>query len=148
MVSTVRPNATETPSRPMPTFGKAAASTALPQPPSTSQNVPMNSATMRTFRLMSLPLGCSKPSNTAPCWRAGNNPAIRPWSYVLPGLLQADARRAGDARRVRDLGPHETGEFFRRHAHRLGAERSQPLAHVRRRHYAGKVARDLLHDRW
>src|SRR3954462_6345808 len=44
IVSTVRPNASETPSSPMPTFGKAAASTALPHPPSTSQNVPMNSA--------------------------------------------------------------------------------------------------------
>src|SRR6185312_5524446 len=44
MVTTVRPNATETPSNPIPTFGKAAARTALPQPPSTSQNVPMNSA--------------------------------------------------------------------------------------------------------
>jgi hypothetical protein len=28
----------------MPTWGNAAASTALPQPPKTSQNVPMNSA--------------------------------------------------------------------------------------------------------
>src|SRR5690606_19639610 len=44
MVSTVRPKASETPSRPMPTSGKAAASTALPQPPSTSQKVPKNSA--------------------------------------------------------------------------------------------------------
>ena len=45
MVSTVRPKARDTPSRPMPTSGKAAASTALPQPPSTSQNVPIASAT-------------------------------------------------------------------------------------------------------
>ena len=44
MVSTVSPNASETPSRPMPTFGNAAASTALPQPPKTSQKVPKNSA--------------------------------------------------------------------------------------------------------
>ena len=43
MVSTVRPNARATPSRPMPTSGKPAASTALPQPPNTSQNVPTNS---------------------------------------------------------------------------------------------------------
>ena len=47
MVSTVRPKASATPSRPMPTSGKAAASTALPQPPSTSQKVPMNSAARR-----------------------------------------------------------------------------------------------------
>ncbi|MNC64974.1 hypothetical protein D3C81_2042370 [compost metagenome] len=44
MVNTVRPNARETPSRPIPTLGNAAASTALPQPPSTSQKVPINSA--------------------------------------------------------------------------------------------------------
>src|SRR5215510_13482313 len=44
MVSTVRPKANDTPCRPMPTFGNAAASTALPQPPITNQNVPKNSA--------------------------------------------------------------------------------------------------------
>src|ERR1700733_2622199 len=44
MVTTVRPNANETPSKPIPTWGKAAARTALPHPPSTNQNVPMNSA--------------------------------------------------------------------------------------------------------
>src|SRR5688572_20466925 len=53
MVRTVSPNATDTPSSPMPTPGKAAASTALPQPPSTSQNVPMNSATIRTLNVIS-----------------------------------------------------------------------------------------------
>ena len=52
MVSTVRPNARATPSNPMPMSGKVAASTALPQPPSTSQNVPMNSAPSRRERLM------------------------------------------------------------------------------------------------
>src|SRR6185503_6416405 len=147
MVTTVRPNATETPSSPMPTFGKAAASTALPQPPSTSQNVPMNSATMRMFRLMSLPLGSGTPSNTGQCWRVARSPTIRPWSYVAAGLLQADTGGAGDTRGVLDLGMHETGEFFRRHAHRLGAEGSQPLAHLRRRHRAREVARDFLHHR-
>src|SRR5882672_2852630 len=44
MVSTVRPNATATPCSPIPRSGKAADRTALPQPPSTSQNVPRNSA--------------------------------------------------------------------------------------------------------
>src|SRR4029077_14851008 len=43
MVNTVRPNASATPSRPMPTFGNPAARTALPHPPRTSQNVPRNS---------------------------------------------------------------------------------------------------------
>src|SRR5664280_844957 len=45
MVSTVRPRAT--PSNPIPTSGNLAASTALPQPPSTNQNVPTNSADSR-----------------------------------------------------------------------------------------------------
>src|SRR6185369_9225375 len=47
MVRTVRPKATETPSSPIPTPGNAAASTALPQPPRTSQKVPTNSAARR-----------------------------------------------------------------------------------------------------
>src|SRR5579872_6091562 len=45
MTNTVRPNARATPTNPMPNAGNAAASTAAPQPPSTSQAVPMNSAT-------------------------------------------------------------------------------------------------------
>src|SRR5688572_15848077 len=53
-VSTVNPNASETPVNPMPTSGKVAASTALPQPPRTSQNVPMNSA--ESFANMGAPL--------------------------------------------------------------------------------------------
>src|SRR4051794_40479939 len=47
MVSTVKPNANATPRKPIPRPGKPAASTAAPQPPSTSQNVPKNSATTR-----------------------------------------------------------------------------------------------------
>src|SRR3990167_179978 len=46
MVNTVRPNAMATPSTPIPR-GEEAASTALPQPPNTSQNVPNNSVTER-----------------------------------------------------------------------------------------------------
>jgi hypothetical protein len=38
------------PSKPIPTCGNAAASTALPHPPKTSQNVPKNSATARFDR--------------------------------------------------------------------------------------------------
>ena len=37
-------NASETPTKPIPTPGNAAANTALPQPPKTNQNVPKNSA--------------------------------------------------------------------------------------------------------
>src|SRR5215471_7480089 len=47
MVSTVRPNANATPRKPMPSAGKPAASTAAPQPPKVSQNVPKNSAAAR-----------------------------------------------------------------------------------------------------
>src|SRR5215468_9717364 len=41
---TVRPNASATPSNPMPTLGNAAEKTAAPQPPKTRTNVPMTSA--------------------------------------------------------------------------------------------------------
>src|SRR5215472_18957747 len=44
IVSTVRPNASATPAKPIPRLGKAAARTALPHPPNTSQKVPSNSA--------------------------------------------------------------------------------------------------------
>ena len=47
IVSTVKPNARDTPSKPIPTFGNAAARTALPHPPNTSQNVPTNSVAER-----------------------------------------------------------------------------------------------------
>src|ERR1700744_4928045 len=51
MVSTVRPNANATPTKPMPSPwtgpAKLAARTALPQPPRTSQNVPNSSAARR-----------------------------------------------------------------------------------------------------
>src|SRR5215472_544029 len=47
IVRTDRPKAKATPSKPMPTCGKAAAKTALPQPPNTSQKVPRNSAADR-----------------------------------------------------------------------------------------------------
>src|SRR5262245_9141812 len=44
MVTTLRPNARETPTRPIPTCGKPAAITALPHPANVSQKVPMASA--------------------------------------------------------------------------------------------------------
>src|SRR5688572_7231023 len=53
MVRTERPKAKDTPSNPIPTCGKAAASTALPHPPSTSQRVPKNSAEAFCIRLNS-----------------------------------------------------------------------------------------------
>src|SRR5689334_25382712 len=50
MVKTVNPKAKETPNNPIPTLVKAAASTALPQPPKTSQKVPIYSATSFLLR--------------------------------------------------------------------------------------------------
>src|SRR5690349_14996444 len=44
MVRTVRPKANATPANPIPRLGKLASNNAAPQPPNTSQNVPMNSA--------------------------------------------------------------------------------------------------------
>src|ERR1700761_3347921 len=52
MVSTVSPNASATPTNPIPNAGNAAASTALPQPPKTNQNVPKNSAAALFPRLI------------------------------------------------------------------------------------------------
>src|SRR4051794_39651503 len=61
MVSTVRPKASETPKRPMPTWGKAAAMTALPQPPKVSQNVPIASATYFFVSILFPPAHPGKP---------------------------------------------------------------------------------------
>jgi hypothetical protein len=47
MVNTASPNANEIPRRPMPRSGSVPESTALPQPPSTNQNVPNDSAAKR-----------------------------------------------------------------------------------------------------
>ena len=53
MVNTVRSNARDIPRKPIPNCGNAAASTALPQPPKVSQNVPKNSAAKRRDILFS-----------------------------------------------------------------------------------------------
>jgi hypothetical protein len=55
IVSNVRPNANATPRRPTPTLGKPAEITAVPHPPKTSQNVPINSAANRRDMLMADP---------------------------------------------------------------------------------------------
>src|SRR5258705_4023148 len=57
MVSTVSPKAKLTPRNPMPSDGKPAASTALPQPANVSQKVPKNSAPRRRHMTMSPPRG-------------------------------------------------------------------------------------------
>src|SRR5882724_1393141 len=55
MVTTLSPNANDTPTRPIPTCGKAAAITALPQPANVSQNVPMASAAYFFVSMWHLP---------------------------------------------------------------------------------------------
>src|ERR1700744_5018623 len=62
MVTTLSPNVSDTPTRPMPTCGKVAAITALPHPANVSQNVPINSAayffvSIRVPPVSSPPLG-------------------------------------------------------------------------------------------
>src|ERR1700685_3805622 len=52
MVSTVRPNARATPTKPMPRPGKPAARTAAPHPPKTSHAVPKNSANKLLLRFI------------------------------------------------------------------------------------------------
>src|SRR3712207_4876833 len=58
MVSTLSPKASDTPSRPMPTSGKAAAITALPQPAKVSQNVPIASARHLCMVLLCMSSSC------------------------------------------------------------------------------------------
>src|SRR5262245_43665440 len=67
IVSTVKPKAKATPRNPIPRFGNAAASTALPQPPNTNQKVPMSSASARFAIGMSASFrsGCSAPADRA-----------------------------------------------------------------------------------
>src|SRR5260370_19022967 len=55
MVTTLSPNASDTPTRPIPTCGKPAAITALPHPPNVSQNVPMASAASFFVSIDALP---------------------------------------------------------------------------------------------
>jgi hypothetical protein len=52
MANSVSPKARATPVKPIPSLGKPAASTALPHPTKTSQNVPINSAMTRRDRLI------------------------------------------------------------------------------------------------
>src|SRR5581483_7247155 len=77
MVRTVNPKAKATPNSPMPTFGNAAARTALPHPPKTSQNVPMNSAValllkgiknLLVYRDGGTHLRCKRPLILPPNW--------------------------------------------------------------------------------
>ena len=128
----------------MPTSGKAAASTALPQPPSTSQNVPMNSATIRTFRLMSLPWVLDAFEHEPDAGAQPARSAIRPWSYATAPYCSripaAPAMRAASAISALTNAANSSGAML------IGSAPSlQPLAHVRRGDHAREVARDFLH---
>ncbi len=61
--TTVSPKASDTPTKPMPSSGNAAARTALPHPPNTSQNVPSASAT--SFGIVPLRPQPAKPKPVA-----------------------------------------------------------------------------------
>src|SRR6187402_2503772 len=103
IVSTVRPNANETPSRPIPTSGKAAAKTALPHPPRTSQNVPKVSAAYLfmsppPWMVTREPLGLPLPEHRRGFDPAGENhlPNVRDGRQVRGGRsapLEAHRRR-------------------------------------------------------
>src|SRR3954469_2936781 len=92
----------------MPTSGKAAASTALPQPPNTSQNVPSNSATERLTIDMCIPafllLGGKSRRECAPARDRGQR-----------GGLLVHARRF----EVTTAGAGETGDLALRVTHEL-----------------------------
>src|SRR5258705_11014658 len=75
-VSTVRPNASATPRKPIPSDVPSdmnfAANTALPQPPNTNQNVPMNSAASRCSivgsRMRDSSVGCDAVRGAFHAW--------------------------------------------------------------------------------
>src|SRR6201996_7522157 len=117
MVSTVRPKARATPTKPMPKAGKAAASTAEPHPPKTSQAVPMNSAA--SLRVMTHPPFCY--------------PWVEPYarhkteSPPPPGGLSSNGWRAGPGFR-RGRGRRKGRNDRRRGPCRTGAALGQSLA--------------------
>src|ERR1700742_3893701 len=96
MVSTVRPKAMDTPTKPIPSAGKAAASTALPQPPSTSHRRPTNSAPRRL--IMFMPPSLERCARSQAAARLDARPALAsPPSGVTrsqPAINRDD--RAGD----------------------------------------------------
>src|SRR5450830_701868 len=85
MVSTVSPNARDTPRKPMPSAGNAAARMALPHPPNVNQKVPANSAVKRFCTIDSIafqtPRPCSKGVAIAVTTGCG-----RSWVTVATGV--------------------------------------------------------------
>src|ERR1700677_3132225 len=101
MVSTVSPKAKSTPKKPIPSCGKAAASTAEPHPPRTSQAVPMNSAASLRVK------------NASRVWSWGQltpGTAPRLWALV-DWLCDIDQGRKCAARLADRFGPHPANQF-------------------------------------
>jgi hypothetical protein len=78
IVTTANPNASATPTNPIPDCGKAASNTAAPHPPNTSQNVPRNSAASFFDRGMERILSR---------WTNNNWAGAQRRIYVLAGIL-------------------------------------------------------------
>src|SRR5215203_5198198 len=100
IVSTVRPKASETPNKPIPTCGNPAAMTAEPQPANVSQNVPIASATY--FLIWSI--GCF--SLFAQGGAKTNLNTVDPNSSFLgsgSGLFNALSERGGASGAVKDV---------------------------------------------
>ena len=128
MVTTLSPNARDTPTKPIPTCGKPAAMTALPHPAKVSQNVPIASAAYFLYSLARLPhvLRCwmlerpregprylrkpgpYRPNPAAFSWRSqARNRLLRWTSAVLSGYMPA-LRVKGQA----FAGPFTLPEFL------------------------------------
>src|SRR4029453_706692 len=101
MVTTLSPNARDTPTSPIPTCGKPAAMTALPHPANVSQNVPMASAAYFFPSMRCLPrrvvAGSLKTPGTDLLWvpRLPNQGRTAPDSPLLMALVGPETRSAG-----------------------------------------------------
>src|SRR5688572_27677651 len=134
-VTTVSPKASDTPSNPMPTSGNAAASTALPHPPRTSQNVPMNSADSLANTAASFAAACDDrmPRFKAHHCCAADEPNPPQKSFPCAATLSCRGMNDIEGRR-----PNRTGSF------RVCKQSPQPERHpcLSRRGYDGHYSRD------
>ena len=134
IVSTVNPKARATPRKPIPRLGNAAARTALPHPPKTSQNVPRNSAAALLLKGMSRPPVTTRWTVTArlPATkpiRGMRKPQYLGWKYTPFGCRpQATMELAGFTRCDRVPLPHRARPTQSSH----GGFRSHALCQDRR----------------
>src|ERR1700743_3704418 len=100
MVTTLKPKARDTPTRPMPTCGNPAAITALPHPAKVSQNVPIASATyfcaFMTFSPGLIPM-CGDSH--------GSDDMLVSWGRQLMNILHLRCRKRF-VKEVRELSSH------------------------------------------